>query len=165
MKKFDFLTILFGVLLSIIALYLMLRPSTATSAPVSTISVVKIGNLAWDQTEMTIADVKMFAVATGFISQAEKNGGGLSYEAGFVKKPGWTWKTPYGVPAKDGEPAVHLNQSEAQSVCRFMARVCRPMLSGLAQHFWSKEKILRLDMPKDSVTLFLVVIIPPSLTA
>jgi hypothetical protein len=32
--------------------------------------------------------VKTFADATGFVSQAEKNGGGLSYEAGFVKKPG-----------------------------------------------------------------------------
>ena len=122
MKKFDVTSILFGVLLSIIALYFMLRPSTATSAPVSTIPIVKIGNLSWDQTEMTIADVKTFADATGFVSQAEKNGGGLSYEGGFVKKLGWTWKTPYGVPAKAAEPAVHLNQSEAASVCRFYGK-------------------------------------------
>lgn len=119
MKKFDILPILFGVLLSIIALYFMLRPSSAISAPASTIPVVKVDNLSWDQTEMTIADMKIFATATGFISQAEKNGGGLSYEAGFVKKPGWTWKTPYGVTAKDTEPAVHLNQKEAESACRF----------------------------------------------
>ena len=122
MKKFDFLSILFGLLLSVIALYFMLRPSTATSAPSSTIPVVKVGNLSWDQTEMTIADVKVFADATGFVSQAEKNGGGLSYEAGFVKKPGWTWKAPYGVPAQTSEPAVHLNQSEAASVCRFYGK-------------------------------------------
>ena len=119
MKKFDILPILFGVLLSVIALYFMLRPSTAASAPVSTIPAVKVGNVSWDQTEMTIADVKTFADATGFVSQAEKNGGGLSYESGFVKKPGWTWKTPYGVAAKASEPAVHLNQSEAASVCRY----------------------------------------------
>ncbi|MEY3418830.1 MAG: hypothetical protein RJA46_601, partial [Pseudomonadota bacterium] len=109
MKKFDFLSILFGLLLSVIALYFMLRPSTATSAPKSTIPVVKVGNLSWDQTEMTIADVKTFADATGFISQAEKNGGGLSYESGFVKKSGWTWKTPY-------------DQAEAASVCRFYGK-------------------------------------------
>ena len=64
MKKFDFLSILFGLLLSVIALYFMLRPSIATSAPSSTIPVVKVGNLSWDQTEMTIADVKVFADAT-----------------------------------------------------------------------------------------------------
>lgn len=122
MKKFDILSILFGVLLSVIALYFMLRPATATSAPLSTVSVVKLGNVSWDQTEMTVADVKTFANATGFVSQAEKNGGGLSYETGFVKKPGWTWRAPYGVPAKDAEPAVHLNQSEAASVCRFYGK-------------------------------------------
>ncbi|MEY3225226.1 MAG: hypothetical protein RL565_1416, partial [Pseudomonadota bacterium] len=80
MKKFDLLPILFGLLLSVIAIYFMLRPSTATSAPASTIPVVKVGAVSWDQTEMTIADVKTFADATGFVSQAEKNGGGLSYE-------------------------------------------------------------------------------------
>ena len=122
MKKFDILPIIFGLLLSVIALYFMLRPSTATSAPVSSIPTVQVGNISWDQTEMTIADLKTFANATGFISQAEKNGGGLSYESGFVKKPGWTWKTPYGVPAKDAEPAVHLNQSEATSVCRYFGK-------------------------------------------
>jgi hypothetical protein len=122
MKKFDTLPILFGLLLSVIAAYLMLRPATSQSAPNPTILAVQIGDLAWDQTEMTIADVKGFANATGFTSQAEKNGGGLSYEYGFVKKLGWTWKTPYGVPAKDTEPAVHLNQPEAESICRYYGK-------------------------------------------
>jgi formylglycine-generating enzyme required for sulfatase activity len=122
MKKFDITSILFGLLLSAIALYFMLRPTASQATPSSSIATVQIGNLAWDQTEMTIADVKGFANATGFTSQAEKNGGGLSYESGFVKKPGWTWKTPYGVPAKDMEPAVHLNQSEAVSACRYFGK-------------------------------------------
>lgn len=122
MKKFDIFPVLFGVLLSLIALYFMLKPSTAVSAPPSTIPVVKVGNVVWDQTEMTIADMKTFADATGFISQAEKNGGGLNYESGFVKKSGWIWKTPYGVPAKASEPAVHLNQSEAASACRYFGK-------------------------------------------
>lgn len=65
---------------------------------------------------------KKFASATGFISAAEKKGGGLTYEGGFVQKPGWTWKTPYGVPAKDVEPAVHLNQKEAESICRYYGK-------------------------------------------
>ena len=45
MKKFDIASILFGLLLSVIALYFMLRPSTATSAPVSTIPVVQVGDV------------------------------------------------------------------------------------------------------------------------
>jgi len=122
MKKFDIYQIIFGLVLSVIALYFMLRPSSTQSAPNSSIQTVQVGNVIWDQTEMTIGDVKGFASATGFISGAEKNGGGLSYEAGFVKKPGWTWRAPYGVAAKDLEPAVHLNQKEAESVCRYYGK-------------------------------------------
>jgi sulfatase modifying factor 1 len=122
MKKFDFYQILFGILLSAIALYFLLRPSASQSTPLSSIPTMQIGNFVWDQTEMTIGDVKTFAVATGFVSAAEKKGGGLSYEAGFVQKSGWTWKTPYGVSAGDLEPAVHLNQKEAESICRYYGK-------------------------------------------
>ena len=121
MKKFDLTAILFGLLLTAIAVYFMLRSSPSQSAPTSSIPTVQIGNLIWDQTEMTIGDVKGFA-ATGFVSAAEKKGGGLSYEAGFVQKPGWTWRTPYGVSAQDSEPAVHLNQREAESICRYYGK-------------------------------------------
>lgn len=121
-KRVDIYQIIFGLALSIVALYFMLRPSSTSAGPIATVPGISIGNLVWDQTEMTIADLKGFASATGFVSQAEKNGGGLSYDLGFVKKSGWTWKTPYGVPAKDSEPAVHLNHAEAQSVCRFYGK-------------------------------------------
>ena len=122
MKKFDIYQIIFGLVLSVIALYFMLKPSSGQSALNSSIPTVQIGNVIWDQTEMTIGEVKGFASATGFVSTAEKNGGGLSYESGFVQKPGWTWKTPYGVPAKDSEPAVQLNQKEAESICRYYGK-------------------------------------------
>lgn len=122
MKRFDIYQVLFGILLTVIAAYFMLRPSASQSAPASSIATTQIGNLIWDQTEMNIADVKSFASATGFISAAEKKGGGLSYEAGFVQKPGWNWKTPYGVPASDLEPAVHLNQKEADAICRYYGK-------------------------------------------
>ena len=118
MKKFDIVSIFFGLILTAIAAYFMLRSSPTQSAPATSIPTVQIGNLLWDQTEMTIGDVKGFA-ATGFVSVAESKGGGLSYEAGFVQKKGWTWKMPYGVPANDSEPAVHLNQKEAESICRY----------------------------------------------
>jgi hypothetical protein len=50
MKKFDFTAILFGLLLTAIAVYFMLRPSSSQSAPASSIPKVQIGNLIWDQT-------------------------------------------------------------------------------------------------------------------
>jgi hypothetical protein len=58
-------------------LFVLFLPNLAIGVSKSSISVVQIGNLFWDQSEMTIKDVKIFATATGFISQAEKNGGGL----------------------------------------------------------------------------------------
>lgn len=122
MKKFDIYPILFGILLTVIAVYFMLRSSSSQSAPISSIPTLQIGHVIWDQTETNIADVKNFALVTGFVSAAEQQGGGLSYEAGFVKKPGWTWRAPYGVPGGDTEPAVHLNQKEAESICRYYGK-------------------------------------------
>ena len=118
----NLLQIPFGSVLIASLLYLLLGTSPSQSAPNSSIPTVQIGNLIWDQTEMTIGDVKGFASSSNFVSAAEKNGGGLSYEGGFVKKSGWTWKMPYGVPAKESEPAVHLNQKEADSICRFCGK-------------------------------------------
>lgn len=124
MKKVDIYQIIFGLLLSAIAFYFIFRstPVQSQEKPISFIPVIKIGDLNWDQSEMTVGAVKFFAKATGFMSEAEKNGGGLSYESGFVKKPGWTWRSPYGVLAGDQEPAVHLNQKEAESICRFFGK-------------------------------------------
>jgi formylglycine-generating enzyme len=121
MKKIEYSHCIFALLVSSVAAYFLLKPSLGLSAPASSIPTVQIGNLVWDQTEMTIGDVKAFA-KTGFVSAAEQKGGGLSYEAGFVQKPGWTWKTPYGVSAQDSEPAVHLTQKEAESICRYYGK-------------------------------------------
>ena len=118
MKKFHHISFF----RSLIIAFLLFESPWVMSHPISTIPVIKISTVLWDQTEMTIADVKIFASATGFISQAEKNGGGLSYEGGFVKKPGWIWKTPYGENANDQEPAVHLNQKEAELICRHFGK-------------------------------------------
>ena len=59
-----------------------------------------------------------YAQSTGFVSRAEKEGGGFIYEAGFVLKKGWTWRAPFGIPAQDNEPAVHLTFDEAQKICQ-----------------------------------------------
>ncbi len=81
-----------------------------------------VHGLQWDLHEMTIGQVKQVAQATGFMSRAEREGGGEVYEAGWTKKPGWTWRTPFGVPALDREPAVHLTFDEAQPICKFFGK-------------------------------------------
>lgn len=73
------------------------------------------------RTETTVGQFRRFAEATGTLTRAEREGGGEVYEAGWVKKPGWTWRTPFGggQVAADDEPAVHVTFYEAQVFCRW----------------------------------------------
>jgi sulfatase modifying factor 1 len=81
-----------------------------------------IGRLAWDVHEVSVGQFRQFARATGFVSRAEREGGGYIYEFGWTQKPGWTWQAPFGRPAADKEPAVHLTFDEAQQACRFFGK-------------------------------------------
>lgn len=78
-----------------------------------------VGQLGIARTETTVAQFARFAAATGVVTQAERAGGGQVYEAGWVTKPGWTWRRPFGRPAQGDEPAVHLSFDEAQAFCRW----------------------------------------------
>jgi formylglycine-generating enzyme required for sulfatase activity len=73
------------------------------------------------RTETTVGQFRRFAAATALRTAAEQAGGGEVYEAGWVRKPGWTWSTPFGTggPANDDEPAVHVTFDEAQAFCRW----------------------------------------------
>lgn len=79
------------------------------------------GAAAFDiaRTETTVGQFRRFAQATGTVTRAERAGGGQVYEAGWTAKPGWTWARPFGVPASDDEPAVHVDFGEAQAFCRW----------------------------------------------
>jgi sulfatase modifying factor 1 len=74
-----------------------------------------------DRTELSVGQFRRFAQATALVTAAEREGG-LVYEAGWVRKPGWTWRTPYGKPAADDEPAVHLAFDEAAAYCRWAGK-------------------------------------------
>ena len=72
------------------------------------------------RTETTVGQFARFVAATATVTQAERDGGGHVYEAGWVRKAGWTWRTPLG--GKDSHdlwPAVHVNYAEAQAFCRW----------------------------------------------
>lgn len=81
--------------------------------------MVRVGQFEIDQTEVTVGAFREFVEATGLKTAAEQAGGGEVYEAGWVQKPGWIWEAPYGSPALDEEPAVHVTFAEAKAFCEW----------------------------------------------
>lgn len=81
-----------------------------------------ISGFAIDRTEVTIGQFAEFVAASGTVTKAERDGGGLVYAAGWEQKVGWTWRAPYGRPGQDDEPAVHVTFDEAQAYCRWAGK-------------------------------------------
>lgn len=81
-----------------------------------------VGGFEIDRTEVTVGAFRQFVAATGTVTAAERRGGGEVYEAGWTRKPGWTWQAPFGAPAADDEPAVHVTFGEAQAYCRWAGK-------------------------------------------
>jgi len=98
------------------ALTLLLFAGTGAGAQ----ECVVLGPLAMDRTEVTIAQFTRYVAATGVVTQAEREGGGFEYVAGWQRRTGWNWRRPDGVPpASDLLPAVHLTHAEAVAYCRW----------------------------------------------
>ncbi len=87
--------------------------------PAQAAELVRVGQFEIDRTEVTVGAYREFVGATSTVTAAEKAGGGQVYEAGWVQKPGWTWQAPYGSPARDDEPAVHVTFFEAKAYCEW----------------------------------------------
>jgi formylglycine-generating enzyme required for sulfatase activity len=90
-------------------------------ATVAASDMQRITGFEIDRTEVTVGAFRRFVDATGLVTVAEREGG-LVYEAGWVHKPGWTWSSPYGRPAAEDEPAVHVTFAEAQAFCRWAGK-------------------------------------------
>lgn len=71
------------------------------------------------RTETTVAQFRRFVDATKAVTQAERRGGGEIYEAGWTRKPGWSWSRPFGSPAAPDEPAAHVTFDEARAFCQW----------------------------------------------
>lgn len=74
-----------------------------------------------DSTEVSISDFQEFVEQTGLVTKAESNGG-MVFENGWVIKPEWNWKTPYGEQSHPDEPAVHITYDEAQAYCKWKGK-------------------------------------------
>lgn len=106
-----------GILLRHVACLSLLTGGYALAA-----DGIMIGGFRIDRTEVTVGEFREFVKATGLRTLAEKQGGGSVYESGWVRKPGWNWQAPYGEPAADREPAVHVTFPEAQAYCRWAGK-------------------------------------------
>ena len=102
-----------------------ITPTLAVLTLTSTMAAAdmqRIGRFEIDRNEVTIAEFARFVAATGLITKAERDGGGLVFEAGWTKKPGWTWKSPFGTPGQPDEPAVHVTFDEAKAYCAWTGK-------------------------------------------
>ena len=71
----------------IAALFLTSASLSVYASPIS--DMQPVGNFAIDRTEVTVGQFARFVKATGFVTKAGREGGGLVYEAGWEQKSGW----------------------------------------------------------------------------
>jgi len=82
---------------------------------------IKIGNFFINKYEVTIKEFQDYSSKNNLKTLAEKTGGGFEWSAGWEKRIGWNYKTPYGKkPLSALEPAVHINRFEAENYCKFI---------------------------------------------
>ena len=85
-------------------------------------SMQRITDFSIDRTEVTIEQYAKFVSETGYVTAAERRGGGLVFASGWEQKAGWVWSSPFGIPANPGEPAVHLTFNDAAAYCAWAGK-------------------------------------------
>lgn len=79
---------------------------------------VRLDTFWIDRTEVTIQRFAEYVQRTGTVTQAEREGGGFEYLAGWQRRPGWSWRAPEGQAQANVQlPAVHLTHAEAAAFC------------------------------------------------
>ena len=107
------------------ALTALILAMPALSQPVSTVSpaaaamsqTVALNGFRIDRTEVSVERLAAFLKATGRVSQAEREGAGVEWGAGWEKRPGWSFRAPSGAPARPDDPAAHVSWFEARDFC------------------------------------------------
>jgi hypothetical protein len=88
---------------------LLLAVTLSLPAYAFTPSRVDMGDFSIDTTEVTVGQFARYADSQQLKTAAEKNGYGMEYGAGWVKRTGWSFWFPNGVRGAADEPAVHLS--------------------------------------------------------
>ena len=79
----------------------------------------RVDDFRIDVTEVSVGQFRAFMSARGRATYAETSGGGSEYAGGWLQRPGWQWNAPYGRPAADDEPVVHVTWFEAREYCEW----------------------------------------------
>ena len=80
---------------------------------------INFGNYSLNKYEITIEEFRKYAKKNNITTEAEKTGGGYEWGAGWEKREGWNYRTPYGkIPKSELEPAVHISRFEAENYCK-----------------------------------------------
>ena len=80
---------------------------------------INFGTYSLNKYEITIEEFKKYAQKNNIVTEAEKTGGGYEWGAGWEKREGWNYRTPYGkIPKSNLEPAVHISRFEAEKYCK-----------------------------------------------
>lgn len=79
------------------------------------------------QSEVTVAEFRRFVEATGYVTDAEREGSSLTYEergGRLVKRRGVDWQRDYrGSKARDSDPVVHVSWNDAAAYAKWLADV------------------------------------------
>jgi formylglycine-generating enzyme required for sulfatase activity len=78
---------------------------------------IDLGAFSIDATEVTIAAFERHATASKIVTKAERDGGGFEFVGGWVRRKGWTFRTPSGAPGRPDDPAAHVSWNEARDYC------------------------------------------------
>ena len=83
-------SLLFGLITGILAPVAFARGGADTMQMITDFSI--------DRTEVTIEQYTKFVSDTGYVTAAERRGGGLVFASGWEHKVGWVWSSPFGIP-------------------------------------------------------------------
>ena len=86
---------------------------------------VTVGDFYLGRNEVTVAQYRAFAAATGYRTEAERSGGVIDIDPvmkSLVRRAGVSWSTP-GFPQQDDSPVVWVTWNDAAEYTRWLARV------------------------------------------
>lgn len=102
-------------------LFLSFAMSVSLNVLAQNAGMQRIGRFEIDITEVTVGEFQRFAQATRLVTAAERTGGN-TFEAGWEQRKGWNWRAPFGSPASNTEPALHINYPEAAAFCAWVGK-------------------------------------------
>lgn len=101
------------------------RQNFKNETPAHRVTISKSFDLG--ATEVTLGQFRQFVEATGYVTDAEKNGGALGcfpeekdYVDRFHQSPEVTWRTP-GFDQTDDHPVVAISWNDAQAFCQWLS--------------------------------------------